>query len=78
VVIARPAARGFAALPTPLKVLWTIWMVPVFVNVVVWVLVSGTSHHLVYPWPLWVAGPSGAILLAVTLGVSAARGGRRP
>ena len=30
------------------------------INVVVWALVSGTSGHLVYPWPLWVAGPFGA------------------
>jgi hypothetical protein len=77
--VAQPAARGgwFASLPTPLKVLWTIWMVPVFVNVVVWILVSAGSHHLVYPWPVWVAGPFGAVLLAVSLGVQAIRSGHK-
>lgn len=74
---AQPAARGFAALPTPLKVLWAIWLVPVLINVVIWVLVSGTSGHLVYPWPVWVAGPFGAVLLGVTAIVQAARSGRR-
>ncbi len=68
----------FAELPTALKVLWTIWLVPVAINIVVWALVSGTSGHLVYPWPLWVAGPSGAALFAVSAGVTAARRGRRP
>ena len=34
-------------------------LVPV-ISVVVWALVSGTSGHLVYPWPLCVAGPFGA------------------
>jgi hypothetical protein len=69
--------RGvFARLPTALKVLWTIWLVPVAINVVVWVLVSGSSGHLVYPWPLWVAGPSGAALFAVSAGITAMRHGR--
>jgi hypothetical protein len=68
----------FASLPTALRVLWIIWLVPVCINVVVWALVSGTSGHLIYPWPLWVAGPAGAALFAVSAGVTAARRGRRP
>jgi hypothetical protein len=56
----------FADLPAPLKVLWTIWLVAVSVNVVVWVLVVGSSGHFVYLWPVWVAGPYGAVLLAVS------------
>lgn len=77
-VAAAPPARGFAGLPTALKVLWAVWLVPVLINVVIWVLVSGTSGHLVYPWPLWVAGPLGAVLLGVTFIVQAARSGRQP
>jgi uncharacterized protein DUF1707 len=73
----RRAARGFAGLPTALRVLWAIYLVPVIVNVVVWTLVCVTSGHLVYPWPVWVAGPLGAVLLGVTLIVQAARSGRR-
>src|ERR1035441_2583957 len=52
-----------ADLPAALKVLWTIWLAAVSINVVIWVLVSGTAGHLIYPWPVWVAGPSGAGLL---------------
>ena len=73
-----PARRGvFADLPVALKVLWTIWLAAVSINVVVWILVSGTTGHLIYPWPVWVAGPSGAALFAVSAGVSQIRHSRR-
>ncbi len=67
------ARRGFAGLPTPLRVLWTIWAAAVSVNLVIWVLVSATTAQLLYPWPLWVAGPWGAILLAVSVSVAHGR-----
>jgi hypothetical protein len=75
---AAAAKRGvFADLPAPLKVLWTIWLAAVSINVVVWVLVVGTSGHFIYPWPLWVAGPYGAALLAVSVPVVHSRRNRR-
>jgi hypothetical protein len=74
---AQPAVTS-RGLPTPLKVLWTIWGAIVAVNLVVWVLVSATTGHLIYPWPLWVAGPWGAVLLAVSVGVSQIRRGGGP
>lgn len=64
---------GFAGLPTPLKVLWTIWGAAVLVNIVVWGLASATAAQLIYPWPVWVAGPWGAVLLAVSFGVTQMR-----
>ena len=64
-------------LPLPLKILWTIWLTAVPVNVVVWVLVSGTVGHLLYPWPLWVAGPAGAALFGVSAGITGMRRGHR-
>lgn len=74
---ARAPRRGvLAALPTTLKVLWTIWLTAVSINVVVWALVSGTTAHLVYPWPLWVAGPYGAALFAVSAGLTHVRHSR--
>ena len=75
----RPAATPgglLAGLPAVLKVLWTIWLTAVSVNVVVWALVSGTGGHLAYPWPLWVARPYGAVLFAVSAGITAARRAR--
>jgi len=74
-----PVVTSRRGMPTPLKVLWTIWGAIVSVNVVIWVLVSVGAHHLVYPWPLWVAGPWGAVLLAVSVGVAQIRrGGGHP
>src|SRR4029079_19623158 len=67
-----------AGLPTVLKILWTIWLTAVSVNVVVWALVSGTGGHLAYPWPVWVAGPYGAVLFAVSAGVVLFRRGPPP
>jgi hypothetical protein len=78
-----PGAGAFGRLPGPLRVLWTIWLIAVSVNVVVWLLVSLTTASLIYPWPLWVAGPYGAVLLALSAchgrpaGQASARAGRR-
>src|SRR5215471_11437288 len=73
------APRGVVAdLPATFKVLWTIWLAAVAINLIVWVLVSGTAGDLAYPWPVWVAGPSGAALLATSAGVTAIRRGRCP
>lgn len=74
---ARSPRRGvLAGLPAALKVLWMIWLTAVSVNAVVWALVSGTAAHLVYPWPLWVAGPYGAALFAVSAGITQIRRSR--
>jgi hypothetical protein len=73
-----PRAGYLAGLPAVLKVLWIKWLAVVSVNVVVWALVSGTGGHLAYPWPVWVAGPYGAVLLAVSAGVTLFRRTRQP
>jgi Domain of unknown function (DUF1707) len=75
--VAAPKRSAFADLPGPLKVLWTIWLAAVSINVVVWVLVAATAGHFIYPWPLWVAGPAGAALLAVSAPVVHSRRNRR-
>jgi hypothetical protein len=68
-------ASIFARLPVLLKVLW---LTAVSVNVVVWVLVSVTTDNLLYPWPLWVAGPYGAALSAISAVVTLSRRSSRP
>jgi DUF1707 SHOCT-like domain len=55
---------------------WRAWMVAVFINVVIWVLVSISSGELAYFWPMWVAGPWGAVLLALSVS-GLARGDHR-
>jgi hypothetical protein len=75
-LVCGPWRGVLADLPTTLKVLWTIWLAAVAINVMVWVLVSGTTAHLLYPWPLWVAGPWGAALFAISAGARQVRRGR--
>jgi len=74
--VCQPWQGALAGLPTTLKVLWTIWLTAVSINVVVWALVSATTARLLYPWPLWVAGPWGAALLAISAGATQIRHGR--
>jgi hypothetical protein len=40
-------------------------------------LVSATTAHLIYPWPLWVAGPWAAVLFGLSAGATQIRRGRR-
>ena len=42
------------------------------------VLVSATTAQLIYPWPLWVAGPYGAALFAISAVVAGSRAQKRP
>jgi len=65
-----------AGLPTVLRFLWATWLAAVLVNVMVWVLVSSTTGHFIYPWPLWVAGPYGAVLFALSVAASQVRRAR--
>jgi hypothetical protein len=69
----KNAMGMFAALPGALRAMWTIWLAVVALNVVIWATVCVSGVQLVYPWPLWVAGPWGAILLAISASVLAGR-----
>lgn len=57
------------ALPAaaPPTAAWGVWLTAVLVNVAVWLAVSLGSGELIYFWPLWVALPWGAVLLARTV-----------
>lgn len=46
---------------------WSAWAAASSINWVIWLIVSITSGDFVYPWPLWVMGPWGAILLVSTI-----------
>ena len=70
--ISRPAPKT-RRIPLALSILWTIWAGVVAINVAVWLIVIVTTGHGLYPWPIWVAGPTGAALLAVTIGIQAIR-----
>jgi DUF1707 SHOCT-like domain len=60
-----PAAAGQPVRRVPGWLLagWGSWLTSSLICFVVWVLTSPSG----YPWPLWVAGPWGAVLLARTV-----------
>ena len=67
----QDAIRWLRERPTQLYVdLLTEAHAAVAINPIVLVLVSGTAGGLIYPWPVWVAGPAGAALLAVSAGAA--------
>jgi hypothetical protein len=59
--------KPLSSMPRWLVGIWSAWLVAVSVNVVIWALVSVSTEQFVYFWPMWVAGPWGAVLLATTL-----------
>jgi Domain of unknown function (DUF1707). len=57
---------------------WGAWASAVSVNVAVWASIGIGSGHFPYFWPIWVAGPWAALLLARTFsGAERERPGRR-
>jgi hypothetical protein len=77
---ARPSA-GSSAVPAARRVpLWQrielgVWAGVGALNLIIWAAVCLGVGTLVYPWPVWVIGPWGAVLL---LRVLAPRRGARP
>ena len=53
--------------PAWLRPAWQAWAGVVTINLVVWFLIGIGSGDFPYFWPMWVAGPWGAILLMRTL-----------
>ncbi|MFC4010785.1 DUF1707 domain-containing protein [Nonomuraea purpurea] len=67
------SAPQHSAQGAAMQAAWGAWAVASGVNWVIWLIVSVTSGDLAYPWPLWVMGPWGVILLVSTI-----VGGHRP
>jgi hypothetical protein len=67
---ARPARTGMSGF---LLVNWWLWGCAVAINLVVWFLVSVSGPEPAYFWPMWVAGPWGALLGIWTAAEHAAR-----
>jgi hypothetical protein len=50
-----------------LRAAWGAWATAVLVTSAIWLAVSVSDGDLAYFWPIWVAGPWGAVLVARTL-----------
>jgi len=55
------------AVPRWLAIVWGAWLTAVLVNVAIWGAVVLSTGHFIYFWPIWVAGPWGAVLVATTI-----------
>ncbi|GAA4907936.1 uncharacterized protein DUF1707 [Stackebrandtia albiflava] len=53
--------------PVWIKWMWFGWMVPVAICTTIWLIAFITGNGTQDFWPLWVAGPLGAVMGAVTL-----------
>ncbi|TYB58130.1 DUF1707 domain-containing protein [Nonomuraea sp. PA05] len=60
----KPAQQG---MHSGLRAAWSAWAAASGINWVIWLIVSVTAGDLIYPWPLWVMGPWGVILLVSTV-----------
>ncbi|MGY1740419.1 MULTISPECIES: DUF1707 SHOCT-like domain-containing protein [unclassified Blastococcus] len=58
---------GWAAWGGTRAAAWTSWASTAVVVVTIWLVTSLASGDWIYPWPIWVVGPWGAVLLAQTL-----------
>lgn len=67
--VPRPERRG--GFPRWLWAVWGGWVAAVTINVVIWALVSLSIGEWIYFWPMWVAGPWGAVLLFTTFSIVA-------
>ncbi|WP_327087691.1 DUF1707 domain-containing protein [Nonomuraea sp. NBC_01738] len=67
-------ARLTGAAPVPsakmhqgMRAAWGAWAAASGINWVIWLIISLTSGDFIYPWPLWVMGPWGVILMMSTI-----------
>lgn len=68
---AAPRPTPSSSVPTarrlPAGAAWAPWVATSAICLVVWVATSLGAGHALYFWPMWVAGPWGAMLLLGTL-----------
>ncbi|MGW0802125.1 DUF1707 SHOCT-like domain-containing protein [Nonomuraea sp. NPDC002799] len=61
----KPAAKS--GMHPGMRAAWGAWATASSINWVIWLIVSVSSDHFIYPWPLWVMGPWGVVLLMSTI-----------
>ena len=50
------------------RAVWGQWLTTAVIVTTIWLVSSLGSGEWIYPWPMWVIGPWGAVLLAQTMG----------
>ena len=60
----RPSRRR---IPGHQRIEWLAWLAAGGINIAIWGIVSLATGVMIYPWPIWVIGPWGVVLLGRTL-----------
>lgn len=63
----KPRTSRSNGTPVWIKWMWFGWSVPVVLTTVIWGITALTEGPDRFFWPLWVAGPLGAIMASVTV-----------
>ncbi|MFG3435648.1 DUF1707 domain-containing protein [Nonomuraea sp. NPDC047897] len=50
-----------------MRAAWGAWAMASSINWIIWLIISVSSGDMIYPWPLWVMGPWGVILLVSSI-----------
>ncbi|GAA3444029.1 DUF1707 SHOCT-like domain-containing protein [Planomonospora venezuelensis] len=62
---------------SPLAAMWAPWAIAGGVNWVIWFIIGAANDlDFPYPWPLWVMGPWGALLLVGTVIMKLSKDGK--
>ncbi|MFD7010779.1 MULTISPECIES: DUF1707 domain-containing protein [Rhodococcus] len=60
---AHPSRRR---IPGHQRIEWLAWLAAGGINIAIWGIVSLATGVMIYPWPIWVIGPWGLVLLGRT------------
>jgi Domain of unknown function (DUF1707) len=71
------AAWGGWAGGSSRRAAWASWLGTAVIVLTIWLATSIAAGDLLYPWPVWVIGPWGAVLLAQSITGRGDDGGRR-
>jgi hypothetical protein len=68
--VAQPSGRACAGWGhgSSLRAAWGSWLTTAVLVVGIWLVTSVAAGQLLYPWPVWVVGPWGVVLLAQGVG----------
>ncbi|RJL23539.1 DUF1707 SHOCT-like domain-containing protein [Bailinhaonella thermotolerans] len=61
------AAKPPAEKDSGMRAAWASWASVTAITTAIWAIICVTAGELIYFWPIWVAGPWGAVLLVASI-----------
>jgi hypothetical protein len=68
--VQRTVARPPAEPEVPTRQMWAPWVLAGSICTLIWAISMIGADRFIYPWPIWVIGPWGIVLLSRTIGRS--------